>query len=107
MCIRDRFSDGAVALRQGGVLRGPGEALDAGTYRVTVTGDNLTRAEFSLLTGGGETKVPVQYLSSTPGKVVYLVTLGAEVPDAEYAAYSTDTAYPVTITGIQVEQAVG
>lgn len=101
------FSDGAVALRQGGVLRGPGEALDAGTYRVTVTGDNLTRAEFSLLTGGGETKVPVQYLSSTPGKVVYLVTLGAEVPDAEYAAYSTDTAYPVTITGIQVEQAVG
>ena len=101
------FSDGAVALRQGGVLRGPGEALDAGTYRVTVTGDNLTRAEFSLLTGGGETKVPVQYLSSTPGKVVYLVTLGAEVADAEYAAYSTDTAYPVTITGIQVEQAVG
>ncbi len=101
------FSDGAVALRQGGVLRGPGEALDAGTYRVTVTGDNLTRAEFSLLTGGGETKVPVQYLSSTPGKVVYLVTLGAEVLDAEYAAYSTDTAYPVTITGIQVEQAVG
>lgn len=101
------FETGAAVLRQGGVLRGPGEALEAGTYRVTVTGENLTRAEFSLLTGGGGTKVPVQYLSSTPEKVVYLVTLDAAVPDAEYAAYSTDAAYRVTITGIQVEQAVG
>lgn len=97
---------GQAVLGAGGVLRGSPLSLDAGTYRVTVTGTGLSRAGFSVLAGGGEETLPLQYLSSSDTRVQYLLVLDEPVEDAELSAYGTDGRNRVRIDAIALQQAL-
>ena len=97
---------GQAVLGAGGVLRGSPLSLDAGTYRVTVTGAGLSRAGFSVLAGGGEETLPLQYLSSSDTRVQYLLVLDEPVEDAELSAYGTDGRNRVRIDAIALQQAL-
>lgn len=96
---------GAASLGAGGVLRGGALALEAGTYRITVTGTGLSRAGFAPLAGGGAESLPVQYLSSSDTRVQYLLVLEEGRADVELSAYGTDGQHRARITGITIERA--
>lgn len=88
-CTGNAYYDGGnLILGENGEEYGPYDDLEAGSYEVKISGENLDLAEFSVTAEAGDQNIAIEHIEINENMVVYTFKLDEQAEGMEYHIYN-------------------